>query len=109
MWYYVTPSVGFAHGGRQPDFIGTATTNFLEPRGSRPQIWRLVMSSIATVNGLKSKNILTIVISAVLPVVVGSLALAAQDRYTLKIPDGLAFSEFRGYETWQSVAVSQTA
>jgi hypothetical protein len=67
------------------------------------------MSSIATVNGLKSKNILTIVISAVLPVVVGSLALAAQDRYTLKIPDGLAFSAFRGYETWQSVAVSQTA
>jgi hypothetical protein len=40
--------------------------------------------------------------------VVGSLALAAQDRYTLKIPDGLAFSEFRGYETWQQVAVSQT-
>jgi hypothetical protein len=39
---------------------------------------------------------------------VGSLALAAQDRYTLKIPDGLAWSDFRGYETWQDVAVSQT-
>ncbi len=35
-------------------------------------------------------------------------AISAQDRYTLKIPDGLAFSEFRGYETWQNVAVSQT-
>jgi hypothetical protein len=66
------------------------------------------MSSIATANGLKRKNILAIVISAVLPVVVGSLALAAQDRYTLKIPDGLAWSEFRGYEDWQDVAVSQT-
>ena len=40
--------------------------------------------------------------------VLGSVALAAQDRYTLKIPDGLAWSEFRGYETWQNVAVSQT-
>jgi hypothetical protein len=42
-------------------------------------MWRLIMSSIATVNGLKSKNILAIVISAVLLVVVGSLTLAAQD------------------------------
>jgi hypothetical protein len=66
------------------------------------------MLSITTINGLKSKNILAIAISVTLPIVVGSLALAAQDRYTLKIPDGLAWSEFRGYETWQSVAVSQT-
>jgi hypothetical protein len=36
------------------------------------------------------------------------MALAEQDRYTLKIPDGLAWSDFRGYETWQDVAVSQT-
>jgi hypothetical protein len=44
----------------------------------------------------------------VLLALAGSLAFAAQDRYTLKIPDGLAWSEFRGYETWQNVAVSQT-
>jgi hypothetical protein len=68
------------------------------------------MSSIATANGLKSKNILPIAISAALLVIVGSLALVAQeqDRYTLKIPDGLAWSEFRGYENWADVAVSQT-
>jgi hypothetical protein len=36
------------------------------------------------------------------------MALAAQDRFTLKAPNGVAFSEFRGYETWQDVAVSQT-
>ena len=65
------------------------------------------MSSIATVDRPKSKNILPIVVT-VLPVVVGSLALAAQDRYTLQIPNGLAWSDFRGYETWQDVAVSQT-
>ena len=66
------------------------------------------MSSITTVNGLKSRSTLAIVISAMLPVVVGGLALAAQDKYTLTIPDGLAWSDFRGYETWQDVAVSQT-
>ena len=64
------------------------------------------MLSIARVNVLKIKNILAIAIS--LPIVVGGLALAAQDRYTLKIPDGLAFSDFRGYEDWQDVAVSLT-
>ena len=41
-------------------------------------------------------------------VVLGGRAIAAQDKYTLKIPDGLAWSEFKGYETWQNVAVSQT-
>jgi hypothetical protein len=40
-------------------------------------------------------------------VVVGGLAFAAQDRYTVQVPNGLAFSEFRGYEDWQTVAVSQ--
>ena len=49
-----------------------------------------------------------IVIIAVLLAVLGGMALAAQDRFTLKVPNGLAFSEFRGYENWQNVAVSQT-
>jgi hypothetical protein len=34
------------------------------------------------------------------------VALAAQDKYTLKVPGGLAFSEFRGYESWEVVSVS---
>jgi hypothetical protein len=34
--------------------------------------------------------------------VVGDWAFAAQDKYTVKVPNGLAFSEFRGYEaTWR--------
>src|SRR5260370_11030449 len=48
-----------------------------------------------------------IVIVAISAAVLGSMALAAQDKYTLKVPNGLAFSELRGYETWQDVAVSQ--
>jgi len=38
----------------------------------------------------------------------GGVALSAQDKYALQVPDGLAFSEFRGYEDWQMIAVSQT-
>ena len=37
----------------------------------------------------------------------GRMALAQQDKYTLQEPGGLAFSEFRGYENWQVVAISQ--
>jgi hypothetical protein len=37
-----------------------------------------------------------------------SSAQDKQDRYTLQIPGGLAFSEIRGYETWQVVAPSLT-
>lgn len=33
---------------------------------------------------------------------------SAQDKYTVKVPNGLAFSEFRGYEDWQAVAPSHT-
>ena len=40
-------------------------------------------------------------------VVLAGLVLAAQDKYTLKVPGGLAFSEFRGYEAWQTISVSR--
>ena len=45
---------------------------------------------------------------AVVLAVSGDGAISAQDKYTLQVPDGLAFSEFRGYEGWQVVSVSQT-
>jgi Cytochrome P460 len=35
------------------------------------------------------------------------VVLAAQDRFTLKDGNGIAFSEFRGYDAWQVIAVSQ--
>ena len=47
-----------------------------------------------------------IAIFAVVLVVLGGIALAAQDKYTVQVPGGLAFSEFRGYEDWPVVAVS---
>ena len=33
-------------------------------------------------------------------------ATSTQDKYTLKIPNGLAFSEFRGYEGWTVISLS---
>jgi hypothetical protein len=36
----------------------------------------------------------------------GGVAISAQDKYTVKVPGGLAFSEFRGYETWETISVS---
>jgi hypothetical protein len=53
-----------------------------------------------------SINIRATVAIVVLPSVLAGIALAAQDRYTLQVPGGLAFSEFRGYEDWQVVAAS---
>jgi hypothetical protein len=65
------------------------------------------MSPISTVRVLKSKNILATVIIAVVLAVLGGRAISARDKYTLRVPNGLAFSEFKGYEDWQTVAVSQ--
>src|SRR5262249_12251015 len=36
-----------------------------------------------------------------------ALALTAEDKYTVKVPGGLAFAEFRGYEAWQAISISR--
>jgi hypothetical protein len=41
-----------------------------------------------------------------LAVLTTGTAISDQDRYSLKVPNGLAFSEFRGYEAWQTIAIS---
>src|SRR5215469_6996466 len=48
-----------------------------------------------------------IALTAVAVTLVGGRAISAQDKYTVEVPGGLAFSEFRGFESWQTVAVSQ--
>src|SRR5262245_50836447 len=55
---------------------------------------------------MRSKPARPLVATAVALAVLGGVAVLAQDKYTLKIPDGLAFSEFKGYENWQVVSVS---
>jgi hypothetical protein len=56
---------------------------------------------------MKGKSITTVAIAA-LSAAAGGIGLAAQDRFTVTVPNGLSFAEFRGYETWQYVAVSAT-
>lgn len=38
--------------------------------------------------------------------VLTTAAIAAQDRYSVKVPRGLSFSEFKGYERWQVISLS---
>jgi len=52
------------------------------------------------------KRILSTIGVIALAAIVAAAAYAAQDRYTLKVPGGLAFADFRGYENWQTIAVS---
>jgi Cytochrome P460 len=56
---------------------------------------------------MKKTQITTITVIAVVLAVLGGIALAQQDKYTVRVPGGLAFSEFRGYEGWPVVAISQ--
>ena len=48
-----------------------------------------------------------ILITAVVIVGLGSKAISAQDKYTVRVPNGLSFSEFRGYEGWPVIAISE--
>src|SRR6476619_5393114 len=50
---------------------------------------------------------LLLIIPGVLVVLSGA-AISAQDKYTLQVPNGLAFSGFRGYEDWQVISVSHS-
>ena len=56
---------------------------------------------------MKLKSIRIRVVVVVCLSVLVTLALAAQDKYTVKVPGGLAFSEFRGYEGWQAISISR--
>jgi hypothetical protein len=57
---------------------------------------------------MKSKRMRTIAIATALVSALGASAMSAQDKYTVKVPGGLAFSEFKGYESWEFVSLSQS-
>ena len=54
------------------------------------------------------KGMLTIGITAVALVVLGSKAVYAQDKYSLKSPSGVAFSDFKVYEDWSVISSART-
>jgi len=57
---------------------------------------------------MKNGRIPVLVTVAGLLAVLGGLAVSAQDKYTLAVPGGLAFSDFKGYETWELVSLSHS-
>ena len=57
---------------------------------------------------MNGKSMLTVAAMMVVVAVVSGVATSAQDKYTLKLPDGIAFSDFKGYEDWQLISTSKT-
>jgi hypothetical protein len=55
------------------------------------------------------RNVMVISVGAAVALVVlaAGTAISAQDRYTVKVPGGLAFFEFKGYEGWQVISASE--
>ena len=43
---------------------------------------------------------------AIVLAVFGGRAISAQDKYTVRVPNGLSFAEFRGFEDWTTISVS---
>jgi hypothetical protein len=56
---------------------------------------------------MKPKKVTGIVIFGAMLGILAGIAFAAQDRSTLKVPGGLAFSEFKGYEKWPVISISE--
>ena len=55
---------------------------------------------------MKRKGLLSILAAAVLAVL--AAAVYAQDKYSLRSPGGILFSDFRGYEDWAVVSSART-
>jgi hypothetical protein len=60
---------------------------------------------------MSRKSMLTIGIATGWLALLGALAISAQDagenKYTVKVPGGPAFAEFKGYEGWQAISLSR--
>lgn len=56
---------------------------------------------------MNRKHMLTVGVATVWLAVLG-LTMSAQDKYSAKVPGGLAMSEFRGYEGWQAISMSRS-
>jgi len=54
------------------------------------------------------KVFISVTTAVSLAILATGAAISAQDRYTVKVPGGLAFSEFKGYDTWQTIAISKS-
>src|SRR5712672_2062423 len=67
-----------------------------------------ITSSFPTPRGALATSAAAGAAIAVMLALLGDRAISAQDKYTVQVPNGLAFSEFRSFEDWPTVAVSQS-
>jgi len=56
----------------------------------------------------RSAGFTIVAIATTVLAVLGAVALYAQDKYSLKSPSGIAFSDFRGYEDWAVASSART-
>jgi hypothetical protein len=56
---------------------------------------------------MRKSTLISVGISVSIAILAARVAISAQDKYALKVPDGLAFSEFKGYENWPVIAISE--
>ena len=56
---------------------------------------------------MRKSALMIVGISASIAFLAAGVAISAQDKYTVKVPGGLAFSEFRGYEDWAVISISE--
>jgi hypothetical protein len=56
---------------------------------------------------MKRKTNLTIAIATAVLAVLGA-TIYARDKYSLKSPSGIPFSDFKGYEDWALVSSART-
>jgi hypothetical protein len=54
-----------------------------------------------------TRSWLVVIIAVVSAILVIGQVMSAQDKYALQVPHGLAFSEFKGYESWPVIAISE--
>jgi hypothetical protein len=57
---------------------------------------------------MKRNSNITVAMAIGVLATVGGTAVYAQDKYSLKSPSGIAFSDFKGYEDWAVVSSART-
>jgi hypothetical protein len=76
------------------------------PNSGAPLQQEQKMETRATAKRMTRFNIIATAVAALAIFV--AAALYAQDKYLLKSPSGIAFSDFRGYEDWAVVSSART-
>ena len=52
-------------------------------------------------------RLVTVAVTASLAALAAGAAMSAQDKYTVRVLNGIGFDEFRGYESWETISISQ--